>query len=207
MVIKTTNFSWCCSITPVAWGDQNSAYVCPCACRKRRLIMGYKLSYTTGLLYAWSFCMQWGVWVWTAGHWIVLVQVIYCPKDGWVISLKNQRHPWEEIMSYSHSRKPDLPATHSTLLSTWLSYSTIFSSTAKTTLSRQGYGFCWWRRKHCHRNCPTLIIACVLYCKHQIVYGFSLFHFLWLPEASVSGCGDKSWPAASCTSCLQNTVQ
>ena len=37
-----------------AWGDQNSANVCPCACRKRRLIMGYKLSYTTGLLYAWS---------------------------------------------------------------------------------------------------------------------------------------------------------
>ena len=30
----------------------------PCACRKRRLIMGYKLSYTTGLMYAWSSCMQ-----------------------------------------------------------------------------------------------------------------------------------------------------
>ena len=43
---------------PVAWGDQNSANVCPCACRKRRLIMGYKLSNTTGLLYAWSSCMQ-----------------------------------------------------------------------------------------------------------------------------------------------------
>ena len=39
---------------PVAWGDQNSANVCPCACRKRRLIMGYKLSYTTDLLYAWT---------------------------------------------------------------------------------------------------------------------------------------------------------
>ena len=24
-------------MTPVAWGDQNSANVCPCACRKRRL--------------------------------------------------------------------------------------------------------------------------------------------------------------------------
>ena len=30
--------------TPVAWGAQNSANVWPCACRKRRLIMGYKLS-------------------------------------------------------------------------------------------------------------------------------------------------------------------
>ena len=33
-----------------------------------------------------------------------------------------------------------------------------------------------------------------MYCKHQIVYGFSLSHFLWLPEALVSGCGDKPWP-------------
>ena len=33
--------------TPVAWGDQNSANVCPCTCRKRKLILGYKLSYTT----------------------------------------------------------------------------------------------------------------------------------------------------------------
>ena len=41
-----------------AWGDQNSANVCPCVCRKRRLIIGYKLSYTTGSLYAWSSCMQ-----------------------------------------------------------------------------------------------------------------------------------------------------
>ena len=95
--------------TPVAWGDQNSANVCSCACRKRRLIIGYKLSNTTGLLYAWSSCMQWGVWVWTVGHWVVLVQVIYCSKGGWVIFFKkNQWHPWEEIMSYSHSRKPDI---------------------------------------------------------------------------------------------------
>ena len=39
-------------------GDQNSANVCPCKCRKRRLIIGYKLSYITDLLYAWSSCMQ-----------------------------------------------------------------------------------------------------------------------------------------------------
>ena len=40
----------------------------------------------------------------------------------------------------------------------------------------------------------TPIIVCVLYCKHQIVYGFSLSHFLWLPEASVSGCGENPGP-------------
>ena len=72
-------------LPPVVCEDQNSANVCPCACRKRRLIMGYKLSYTTGLLYARSSCMQWGVWVWTVGHWVVLVQVIYCSKGGWVL--------------------------------------------------------------------------------------------------------------------------
>ena len=38
------------------WGI--SANVCPCACRKRRLTKGYKLSYTTGLLHAWPSCMQ-----------------------------------------------------------------------------------------------------------------------------------------------------
>ena len=45
-------------------------------CRKRRLIKGYKLSSTTGFLNAWFSCMQWGVWVRTVGHWVVLVQVI-----------------------------------------------------------------------------------------------------------------------------------
>ena len=39
-------------------GVQNSANVSPCACRKRRLTKGYKLSYTTGLLHAWHSCMQ-----------------------------------------------------------------------------------------------------------------------------------------------------
>ena len=46
------------SFDPCGLVDQNSANVCSCACRKRRLIMGYKLSYTTGLLYAWCSCMQ-----------------------------------------------------------------------------------------------------------------------------------------------------
>ena len=108
-------------LLPVAWGDQNSANVCPWACCKRWLIMGYELSYTTDLLYAWSSCMQWGVWVWTVGHWVVLVQVTYFSKGGWVLFLKNQRHPWEEIMSYNHSHEPDLPITHSSPFSMWLS--------------------------------------------------------------------------------------
>ena len=44
--------------SPCGLGVQNSANVCPCACRKRRLTKGYKLSYTTGLLHAWHSCMQ-----------------------------------------------------------------------------------------------------------------------------------------------------
>ena len=69
----------------VGWCDYNSTNVCPCACRKRRLILGDKLSYTTGLPHAWFSCMQCGKWVWTVGHWVVLVQVIYCSKGGWVL--------------------------------------------------------------------------------------------------------------------------
>ena len=42
-------------------------------------------------------------------------------------------------MSYSDSRKPDLPVTHSSPLSKWLSILFFFSSPAKTTLSGQGY--------------------------------------------------------------------
>ena len=53
---------------------------------------------------------------------------------------------------------------------------------------------------------PHHRLCIVLNCKHQIVYEFSLANFLWLPEASVSGCGDKPWLAASCTCCLQNTL-
>ena len=132
---------------PVAWGDQNwGCDTHPCACRRRRLIMRYELSYTTGLLYAWSSCMQWGVGVWTVGHWVILVKVIYCSKGVWVLFLKNQRHPWEEITSYTHSRQSDLPVTHSSPLSTWLSVLLFFSSPAETTLSGQGYGFRWRRR-------------------------------------------------------------
>ena len=152
-------------LPPVVW-DQNSANVCPCACSKMRLIKEYKLSYTTGLLHAWHSWMQWGESVWTIGHWVVLVQVIYCSKGRWVLFSKNQRHSWE-IPSYSHSRKPDLPVTHSSPFSTWLRILFFVSFPTKTTLSWQGYGFCWSRRWHCHRNCPTncfptLIFLCIV---------------------------------------------
>ena len=113
-------------IYPCGLGDQNSANVCPCACRKRRPTKGYELSYNTGLLHAWPSCMQWGLWV-TVGHWVVPVQVIYCSKGGWVLFLKKQRHPREEIPSYSHSHKPDLPVTHFSPFSTSLSLLFFFS--------------------------------------------------------------------------------
>ena len=69
----------------------------PCACRKRRLIMGYKLSYTTGLLHAWSPCI---IVACSFGSWALGPR----SKGGWVLFIKNQWHPWEEIPSYRHSR-------------------------------------------------------------------------------------------------------
>ena len=45
-----------------------------------------------------------------------------------------------EILSYSHSRRPDLPVTHSLPYVRGLAYS-LFFSPAKTTLLGQGYGF------------------------------------------------------------------
>ena len=122
--------------------DLNSDNVCPCACRKRRLIMGRELSYTTGLLHAWPSFMQSSVCVWTVDLWVVLVQVIYCFKSDEFFFLTSEWHPWGEILSYSYSRKPDLPVTHSSPFSTWVSVLFFFSSTAKTTLSGQGYMFC-----------------------------------------------------------------
>ena len=87
-------------------------------------------------------CMQWGVCVWTVGYWVVLVQVIHCSKSGWVLFFnKNQRHPWEEIMSYSHSRKPDLPVTRSSPLRTWLSILLFFSPPLKPRCQGRVMGF------------------------------------------------------------------
>ena len=71
---------YCHGICALWFGDYNSANVCSCACRKSRLIKGYELSYATGSLNAGPSCIQWGVWVWIVGHWVVPIQVIYCQK-------------------------------------------------------------------------------------------------------------------------------
>ena len=165
------------------------ANVFPCACRKSRLTKGYKLSYATGLLHAWPSCMQWGVWVWTVGHWVVLVQVIYCSKGGWVF-LKNPRHPWEEILSCSHSRKPDLPVTQFSPFSTWLSVLFFFPPSLKPRCQGRAMGFVGGGGNFAITTAlPLFFLFCVLYCKHQIVYGISIYCFLCFPVASVSRCG------------------
>ena len=52
-------------------------------------------------------------------------EVCGCSKGEWILLLKkrNYWHPWEEILRYSHSRKPDLPVKHSwnSSLRTWIS--------------------------------------------------------------------------------------
>ena len=120
-----------------------------------------------------------------------------CPGSGNILFqrrmnsvFRKKRHPWEEILSYSHSRKRDLPITHFSLFSTWLGVLFFFSSPAKATLSGRGYGL-------------VLLVAAVtlpsqlpyphhsVYCIVNIKYFMEfLCYFLCLPGASVSGCGD-----------------
>ena len=55
---------------------------------------------------------------------MVLVQVIYCSKGGGVIFLKEPAASLRgdpELQAYIHSRKPDLPVSHSSPFSSWLS--------------------------------------------------------------------------------------
>ena len=89
-------------------------------------------------------------------------------------------------MSYSHSRKPDLPVTHSSPFST----SSFFPPPLKPRCQGRAMGFVGGGGIITIATAlpPSSFVYC---CKHQIVYGFSLSHFLWLPEASVSECGDK----------------
>ena len=79
--------------------------------------------------------MQWGVWFWMVGHWVILVQVIYRSKGRWVIFLMEptaslwvnpelQPHSWAR--SSSNSLLP---------LVRGLVYYSFFSSPTKTTLS------------------------------------------------------------------------
>ena len=124
--------------------DQNSANICHCVCHKRWLIIRYKLFYTTGLLYAgllyaWSSFMQWGLWVWTVGHLVVLVQVIFYFKDRLVLLYLRtngipERRSWVTATVLS-------PIAHSSPFSMWLNI-LLFFFPAKTMLSGQVYGFC-----------------------------------------------------------------
>ena len=111
-------------------------------------------------------------------------------------------------MSYCHSRKPDLTVTHSSPLSTWLSVLFFFSSPPlKPRCQGTVMGFLGGAGNVAIATALPLssFVYCIVNFK-IIVYRFSLSRFLWLPEASVSGCGDKPWPAASCTCCLQNIL-
>ena len=87
-------------------------------------------------------------------------------------------------MSYSHSRKPDLPVTHSSPLSTWLSALFFFPPPLKPRCQGRVMGFVGGGRNIAIATAlpPSSFVHCIV---------FSLSHFLWLPEASVSGCGDK----------------
>ena len=80
------------------------------------------------------------------------------------------------FLSYSHSRKIDLPVTRSSPFGMWLIILFFFSAPANTTLSWEGYGVCLWRRQTLPCNCHSPIF-CVLYCKHQPVYEIYLFFF------------------------------
>ena len=134
-------FGWCFRVSTLCLGGLELTLRLTCACRKRWLIMGYKLSYTTGLLYAWSSCMQRGEWVWAVRHWVVLVQVKYCSKGGWVLYLKNQRLPRKEILSYSHSHKPNLPVITPLSLVHVLAYSSFLPPPLKPHCQCRVMGF------------------------------------------------------------------
>ena len=121
------------------FGDQNSANICPCACRKRRLIRGENCPIQP------PFCMP-GFLACTQmyefgqlGTWLSWLRKYTSPTAD---LLKIQRHPREEILSYCRSRKPNLPVANSSPFSKWLTILFFFSSPVKIRLSGQGYGFC-----------------------------------------------------------------
>ena len=79
-------------------------------------------------------------------------------------------------MSYSHSRNPDLPITHSSPISMWLGV-LFFSSPAKTTLSCRVIGFVG--------GGGNIAIETTLPPSY-FVYGISLSYYLCLPQASIN---------------------
>ena len=81
-------------------------------------------------------------------------------------------------MRYSHSRKPDLPVTHFSPFSTWLSVLFFFFSPAKTTQGRV-MGFVGGGGKIAISTAlpPSF---CVLCCKRLIVFGIHISYFYML---------------------------
>ena len=66
-------------------------------------------------------------------------------RDNIVKSLKDRQICVVKFYVHSTGSLILIKGVHETLVR-GLAYSSFFSSPAKTTLSGQGYGFCWWRR-------------------------------------------------------------
>ena len=116
--------------------------------------------------------MQWGIWVWTFGHWLVLVQVIYCTNGRWVFFFfRELTTPWEEILSCGHSHKADLSITQSSLFSMWLSCS-FFAPWLKPCFQSRVMSFVGVGGNIAISTTLPLSFLGVLYSKHQIEYEF-----------------------------------
>ena len=85
-------------------------------------------------------------------------------------------------LSDSHSRKPDLPVTDSSPFSTWLSILFFFAPQLKPRCQGRVIGFVG-DGGYIAIVTPVSLIDCVLYCRYQILNGFSLSDFLCLTEA------------------------
>ena len=163
---------------------QNAANVCLCACRKRRLIKGYKLSYTTGFIVCLAFLhavRRMSLDSWALG----------CPGSGNILFQRRMSSFFsrtngipERRSRVTACRKPDLPVTHSSPFSTWLS-AIFFPAALKPRCQGRVMGF-FGDGVNIAIALPYSSSVCLLYCKNQSVYGISLSIFLCLPEASVS---------------------
>lgn len=95
-------------ISPVAWWLE---YL-PLGLSQEVTIYGIWTVFYHQPIPCYASCMQWGVWVGIAWHWV--------PN-------KNQQHSSVEIQNYSHSCKPDIPVTHSSPFCMWLTVCLFFS--------------------------------------------------------------------------------
>ena len=85
-----------------------------------------------------------------------------------------------EILSYSHSRKRDLPVTHSSLLCAWLSIHSFFLYT-KTTLLGHCYGFVGGEGKIAIVTALPLLIFVFIVFKYSVygIYSSLFFVLAW----------------------------